>query len=438
VKNSQELLDELENEVTRIKDQKILHEDRTKELSKTLLLLREKVNNLQGIEKELQAVQAEVISPIRGELDDIRDAVGPIKEGLERLKGESEERTRYSKRGLFLNKTGLWVGVISLLAAGLFQLMTTRDLQKATSRAAVLNLKMGTGHPNGVYYPVGAAITNVVNQSLPDVSMQIVPSEASVQNLHDLLSGETQVAIIQSDVVRAAFLNPALFTLRYGMTVDASRIAVIGSLFDENCHIVVRSDHISNYKDMGSKVIDIGQERSGSRFSSLSLLNELNIKPQSMKTSPFLSPIAALTNQDISGFMLWEALGSEQIGIELQIDKIKILPLDEDAIQKLEKQGDYERSVIPAGTYPHQTLQLPTVRVRALLVCARSLPDDIVYRMIEAMYSSNGGLSRYHKAGIAINRTAMLEGIKSFREAGWLHPAAQAYYDKNVAAREIR
>src|SRR5262249_3203609 len=66
---------------------------------------------------------------------------------------------------------------------------------------------IGTGQLNGVYYPVGKAICQIVNRDLDTYGVRCSPeaTPGSVYNIGALKSGELEFAIVQSDVQFAAY-----------------------------------------------------------------------------------------------------------------------------------------------------------------------------------------------------------------------------------------
>jgi hypothetical protein len=66
---------------------------------------------------------------------------------------------------------------------------------------------IGTGELNGIYYPVGKAICQIVNQDMRTHGVRCSPetTPGSVDNIGALQSGELEFAIVQSDVQFAAY-----------------------------------------------------------------------------------------------------------------------------------------------------------------------------------------------------------------------------------------
>ena len=65
---------------------------------------------------------------------------------------------------------------------------------------------IGTGELNGIYYPVGNAICQIVNRDLRTYGVRCSPeaTPGSVYNIEALRTGELELGIVQSDVQFAA------------------------------------------------------------------------------------------------------------------------------------------------------------------------------------------------------------------------------------------
>src|SRR6516162_9467798 len=90
--------------------------------------------------------------------------------------------------------------VVTALTITLFAVAA---VSPGTSRAGEeVFASVGTGAPNGVYYPVGKAICEIVNRDLSIDGVRCSPetTPGSVYNIHAIQSGELEFSIVQADV----------------------------------------------------------------------------------------------------------------------------------------------------------------------------------------------------------------------------------------------
>jgi TRAP transporter TAXI family solute receptor len=73
---------------------------------------------------------------------------------------------------------------------------------------------------------------------------------------------------------------------------------------------------------------------------------------------------------------------------------IKLLPIDEpDLVQLFSEMGFGEAAVIPAGSYPFVTEDIPTVSETSHLVARPGLPEDVVYYSLKALFKQKDFLA---------------------------------------------
>src|SRR5215831_293155 len=101
---------------------------------------------------------------------------------------------------------GVLVAVLIGIAAGF----------SVSARADEVFASVGTGEPNGVYYPAGKAICQIVNRdfSMDRVRCSPETTPGSVYNIGALQSGELEFAIVQSDVHFAAYKGEGTWSRR--------------------------------------------------------------------------------------------------------------------------------------------------------------------------------------------------------------------------------
>jgi TRAP transporter TAXI family solute receptor len=116
---------------------------------------------------------------------------------------------------------------------------------------------------------------------------------------------------------------------------------------------------------------------------------------------------------------------------------IKLLPIDEpDLVQLFSEMGFGEAAVIPAGSYPFVTEDIPTVSETSHLVARPDLPEDVVYYSLKALFKQKDFLaatitefeSQMTAEAIALSWTVSQKtgipfhpgALKFYREMGWI------------------
>jgi TRAP transporter TAXI family solute receptor len=115
---------------------------------------------------------------------------------------------------------------------------------------------------------------------------------------------------------------------------------------------------------------------------------------------------------------------------------LKLLPIDDPGLVETLKTMGYYETVIPAGTYPFITEDIPTVASTSYLAVSPDMPEDIVYYTLKAVFNHRDMLiaaqSNFEdqlttEAVVASAAISQRTGIpfhpgalKFYREMGWL------------------
>jgi TRAP transporter TAXI family solute receptor len=96
----------------------------------------------------------------------------------------------------------------------------------------------------------------------------------------------------------------------------------------------------------------------------------------------------------------------------------------------LSEYREYERAVIPGGTYSDNPADVRTFGVRAVVVVSRGVSDTIAYEITRAVFDNFGAFRRLHPAFEALSVADMVRpnhrapvhagAMRYYREHGWL------------------
>jgi TRAP transporter TAXI family solute receptor len=134
-------------------------------------------------------------------------------------------------------------------------------------------VSIGTGETKGLYYPVAQAICTIIDPDLREQRMRCSPeaTPGSVYNVGRVLSGELELAIVQSDVQSAASTGIGAWSGR-----PASGLRSVLSLYPELVTVVARAGaSIHGLSDLAGKRVNVGHLGSGTRATWSTLAAEL-------------------------------------------------------------------------------------------------------------------------------------------------------------------
>ena len=122
---------------------------------------------------------------------------------------------------------------------------------------------VGTGELNGVYYPVGKAICEIVNRDLSTHGVRCSPetTPGSVYNTRAIQSGELEFGIVQADVNFNAYKGEGAWVGKPFLDLRS-----VLSLYPELVTVMARADsHIQDLADLAGRQVNVGSKGTGIR-----------------------------------------------------------------------------------------------------------------------------------------------------------------------------
>jgi uncharacterized protein len=284
---------------------------------------------------------------------------------------------------------------------------------------------VGTGQLNGIYYPVGKAICQIVNRELPTHGVRCSPeaTPGSVYNIAGLKSGQLEFAIVQSDVQFAAYHGNDAWTGK-----ALSDLRSVFSLYPELVTIIARADaHIRELPELAGRRMNVGSQGSGIRTTwdaieaGLGWSNQQRVRPAELRPD---ASIAALCNGAIDASMMIIGHPSALVRSQLDACAANFVATTGPAIDKLvNSRAYYHSEVIPANDYGMSS-DVPILGGRAALVTSASVDTRVVAVVAKAVVAHIAELRTLNPVLARLNARQMTkDGLMAP-----LHPgAAEAY-----------
>lgn len=152
-----------------------------------------------------------------------------------------------------------------LAAAGLGVVALTGSLAGCASGPPPLPdpFRLATGPPGAVYREIGRAFADALNRYWPERGVEVLHTDAGVENARILLEGDTELALTNVDIVAEG----------------SSQIVALARLFDSVVHVIVPEDSpVRDVTDLDGRPVATGLPESGSRFVVTRLAESLGIE----------------------------------------------------------------------------------------------------------------------------------------------------------------
>ncbi|MDP2621100.1 MAG: TAXI family TRAP transporter solute-binding subunit [Hyphomicrobiales bacterium] len=294
-------------------------------------------------------------------------------------------------------------------------------------------LAIGTGGPTGVYFVTGNAICRMVHKEAGEGSEGgrkhglrcSAPSTAgSTYNIGQIQAGELEFGVAQSDWQFHAYNGSSSYE---GKPFKGLR--AVFSVHPEPFQILVAKDSgINSWDDLKGKRVNIGNPGSGQRGTMEVLLQihgltTADFAAATELTSSEQSKALCDGNIDAYGY----TVGVPNAGVAQAADGCgaRIINLKTPQIDKLVADNPfYAYATIPAGTYSTVTEDVTTFGVKATFVTSESVPEDVVYGVVRAVFENLDDFKSLHPAFANLTPEQMItEGLSAP-----LHPGAVKYY----------
>jgi hypothetical protein len=289
------------------------------------------------------------------------------------------------------------------------------------SPGAVKKVSLATGGTAGTYYPIGAAIANVITKYVDGVEATAESTGASVANLKMIAETKVDFILSAANTALGGYLGEAPFTS------PIQNIRGITALYPETFQFVVlKSSGLKTLADLKGKRIVVGAPGSGTERTAKLLLEALgitynDIKPQFLS---FGEGVTALKDRLVDCAIVGAGTPTSAVVDASASLDINLLSVEEAAFNKVAKDSPYLMMVkIPAGTYKGVDQDIMTVASPALLITHKDMDTDTVYKIISGIFAHVADIQASHAQGKNITLESALKGMSLP-----LHPGAEKFY----------
>jgi hypothetical protein len=287
-----------------------------------------------------------------------------------------------------------------------------------------VRFSIATGGTGGVYYPLGGGMANVLSKYIPYAEATAEVTTASVDNCLLVGQRKADLALIMADTGLDAYQGKAQFKEK----VPLRTVAV---LYPNNMHLVtVEGKGIEKVKDLKGKRVSTGAPGSGTEVMALRVIEAYGLDPNKDMTRDRLSvseSAGALKDGKIDAFFWVGGLPTAAItdlGATPGV-KMKLIGHAEAVPKMREKYGPlYVKGVIPAKTYPGQSMEIPIAVVWNLLVCNENMKESLAYDIVRTLFDHKPELVASHREASNLSLEHQAGGGSPIP----FHPGAVRYF----------
>lgn len=245
-----------------------------------------------------------------------------------------------------------------------------------------VSLRLGTASLEGNYYPLGQSIASVITSVDSSITVEVVETQGSVDNIRKLDSGELDLAIVQNDVAFFAENSVAPFD------TEISSLRGIATLYSEPIFLFTNDPSVNYPTQLTNRIVNVGPIGSGLITDARIILNSFEL--WSVTTKRNLAPIDginALLNGEVDAAFTNAVPDKEKQ--EILDTGIQLVPISPSNIIRIGRTYPY------FSVFETEVFGTPksTVAVKAILIGNEKLNSSVVRKITRILYDNMDGLT---------------------------------------------
>jgi len=293
------------------------------------------------------------------------------------------------------------------------------------------SIAIGIASPGGTYYVYGQALAEILSGEL-GIEVTAQATQGSTRNIILIESRQAMLGLITMGIGWEAWNGTGEWTK--GQRFRAMRAVL--PMYDSPFQIAVpKRSGVKSLEELGGKRVGAGPRGGTSGTYASSFFKAFGI-PAILAYGSIEETASQITAGQLDGLVLATGVPVPAL-LELdQKERMEFIPFTSEQIKILKQLApELSDSTIPIGAYPSLTVDYRTVGVFNFVVAHKDLPEDLVYRMVKAVFDNHARLLKAHSAAeetipANINRDTFLPihpgALRYYREAGIEIPAALA------------
>ena len=292
----------------------------------------------------------------------------------------------------------------------------------AGSVFAVEQISMGTATVGGLFYNLGAPLTQCINQALPEVNVTAEITQGSTENLRLIGQKKMHLAIITPSIGYYAREGTHMFKDK---PIDFR--VLVRLLPNANIWAVLKKSDVKSIPELKGKKVGVGPASGGLGVVARQQLagNGLNFKKD---LKPYFLGAGEMAEALKDGMLEGCILTMELAKMVATTHPLRVLPWDEATLNTFLKENPlFGKYVYPPNTFKGVDYPVLTMDNGVQLICRTDLDDGLVYKLAKAIIENLDCMTKiYAPAQLLTPEWAASElanpfhpgSIKYFKEKG--------------------
>lgn len=280
---------------------------------------------------------------------------------------------------------------------------------------------VSTGGTTGTYYAFTNAVCNQL--SVDGKAFTVVSSGGSQDNIESISDGESQMAIVQNDVMNYAYAGTN------GFAAPVEGFSAIGCMYPEVCQLVARADSgIKSVADLKGKTVAVGDVGSGVYYNATQILAVAGIdidKDINKVTASFGDSADRLKDGAIDAAFITAGMPTTAVIDLMTTTDVVVVEIDDRIIRSLISENSfYQKYTITSDDYDYLAMPVNTVCIYSTFIVSENLSEEVVYEITKDIWENTEEITVAHAKGAELDIHTTLNGLGNVP----LHPGAERYY----------
>jgi len=244
-----------------------------------------------------------------------------------------------------------------------------------------------TGPTSGIYFPIGGAFSS----HLRDVGFRTsaTATGATAENIRFILGGQGEMAIAMSDAVIQAYQGNGAFEGQ----PPASDLRALMGLWPNYVQIVTtEASGIKRFEDLRGKRVGVGAPNSGVELNARMMFEAHGMTYADVRVDylDYGQAIEQITNGNMDVAFVTSGLGIATIRELGATRKVSFVSVEGEGLRRLlQLYPFFVEATIPKEIYGSAE-DTPTVSIMNIMLISNKLSEDVVYDILENVYSPAG------------------------------------------------
>ncbi|SBS30390.1 NMT1/THI5 like protein [Marinomonas spartinae] len=292
----------------------------------------------------------------------------------------------------------------------------------ATPALATERISIGTGGTGGLFYVMGAGISQTINKYMPDTTARAEVTGASIENNYRVAAGQMTLGLSSSSTLYEA--KQGIGPFKKSGKLD---VAAIAYLYPAVLQVAtIQGTGVKDFKDLKGKRVSMGPPGSNAAVLATRLFKEYGVfKDITPRFLSYTEGVKALINGQVDAAVVLAGAPTASL-IDLDSQRhMTLLSASKESIDALiKKYPFYQVYSLPAGTYPDQKKAVTMINDPAVLFTSGKADQTKIYDITKAIFDHLDMLRKVHPLAKKISlKTAPNTPIT-------LHPGAKKYFDE--------